>query len=158
MEQVPSVIPYQNGKNWMESFQYVFTPRLFNPNKPVADASIKASKYTGIQYAGYKQGTSFSLGYFADSYIDFGVYGMIVVLCIMGWFYAFIYLYFLKKSSTNFIFNYSIVATLFMQLYALETDNTYLIGRLFITVIVFYIISRFFFQPLIRLLSEPSTK
>lgn len=156
MEQVPYVIPYQNGKNWMGSFEYVFTPRLFNPDKPIGDASIKASKYTGIQYAGFKEGVSFSLGYFGDAYIDFGAYGMMIILFFLGLFYARTYFYFLKNSSKNYIYNYSLTVPIFMQLFALETDNTYLIGRLFVTIIVFFLAKKFLFGMLFNALSEPT--
>ncbi|MEO7117258.1 MAG: hypothetical protein ABIZ18_15555, partial [Caldimonas sp.] len=70
MDHVPSVVPYQEGADWWGSITYALTPRFFNPDKPNNEASIKASKYTGISYLGASQGVSFSLGYFADGYVD----------------------------------------------------------------------------------------
>ena len=44
-------------------------PRLLFPNKPIYQATIKTNKFTGKSYAGMEEGASFSLGYFADSYV-----------------------------------------------------------------------------------------
>ncbi|MEO9052306.1 MAG: hypothetical protein ABI280_10945 [Ginsengibacter sp.] len=153
MDHVPSEVPYQEGNNWLESISYSLTPRFFNPNKPVYDASTKATKYTGIAYLRGQSGVSFSLGYFADSYVDFGYYGMFIPLILIGFLYGFTYLYFVKKSSNNFIFNYSVVGALFMEFNALELDSTYLAGRLFSSLLVFIVLRHFFFPWLIRYLA-----
>ncbi|MEO8961722.1 MAG: hypothetical protein ABI325_07570, partial [Ginsengibacter sp.] len=94
MDHVPAVVPYQEGENWLESISFSLTPRFFNPNKPKYDASSKATKYTGIAYLKEQSGVSFSLGYFADSYVDFGYYGMFIPLILIGFLYGFTYLYF----------------------------------------------------------------
>lgn len=154
IDRVPDVIPYQNGANWGETFAFVFTPRLFNPNKPQLDASIKVSKYTGTQYAGLSQGTSFSLGYFADCYIDFGMYGMFLILFVIGLLYGITYFYFLRKSSSNFIFNYSVVCALYMRFFAFEMDNIFFIGGLFTDLLMYLLLAQFFFPWLYRYLLE----
>jgi len=133
----------------------VLTPRILNPEKSIYQASIKATKYTGIGYAGAKSGTSVSLGYFADGYIDFGYFGMFIPLIIIGLLYGAGYFYFIKKSSTNYIFNFSVVGGLFMEFLAFEMDSTYLLGRLFSDLLTFYILSLFFFPWLIKRLAQP---
>lgn len=158
IDRVPAIIPYQNGRNWAQTFEFVLTPRIINPNKPVLDFSQKVTKYTGIEHAGFAQGTSFSLGYFVDSYVDFGLYGMMVPLFLLGIFLGYMYFYFIKNSSRNFIFNYAVTGALFMEFFALEMDITYLIGRLFSALITFFLLKQFFFPWLIRYLSVPETK
>jgi len=155
---VPAIIPYQNGKNWSETFQFVLTPRLFNPNKPTVDFSKKVAEYTGIGHAGLLAGTSFSLGYFVDCYIDFGMYGMMIPLFLIGLFYGYTHFYFIKNSSRNILFNYSVAGALFMEFFALEMDNTYLLGRLFAAVLTFLLLRKLFFPWLIRYLSVPDAK
>lgn len=154
MKRVPNIIPYQNGKNWTETFQFVLTPRILNPNKPVIDFSTKVTKYTGIQHAGMQQGTSFSLGYFADCYIDFGIMGMMIPIFLIGLFFAFFHNYFLRNSSNNLIFNYSVTGALFMEFFALEMDNTYLLGRLFAGILTFLMLKLIFFKRLVNYLTE----
>ena len=131
IDRVPETIPYQNGSNWGETFAFVFTPRLFNPDKPELDASLKVSKYTGVRYAGVSQGASFSLGYFADCYIDFGILGMLAALFVIGLLFGITYFYFLRNSSSNYIFNYSVVCTLYMRFFAFEMDSIFFIGGFF---------------------------
>lgn len=154
MDRVPDIVPYQNGKNWGETFAFVLTPRLFNPDKGELNSSEKASKYTGIKYAGLSQGTSFSLGYFGDCYIDFGLFGMMIALFVIGLLFASTYFYFLRNSSTNFIFNYSVVCALFMKFFALEMDSVFFIGSFFIDLLMYFMLAKFFFPWLYQFLLE----
>ncbi|HTC00748.1 MAG TPA: hypothetical protein VK705_08700 [Ferruginibacter sp.] len=153
IQRVPDIIPYQNGNNWLDNIEFVTTPRYFNPDKPVLDQSEKASHYTGIHLSGRNKGASFSLGYFAECYIDFGIYGMMVALFFMGIIYALIYNHLLKKSSDNLIFNYCVVGAFFMDFNPYATDGTYLIGRLISGVVTFYFLIRWFFPWFIGYLS-----
>jgi hypothetical protein len=155
MDRVPDVIPYENGANWGSTLVFVLTPRIINPNKGTYDASVKASKYTGIQYSGIKRGVSVSLGYFADGYIDFGYIGMFIPLLILGLIYGSSYLYFVKNSSNNFIFNYAVVGAIFMEMFSFESDNIYVAGRLYVNLLVFLILKRFFFPKLMAYISMP---
>lgn len=155
MDHVPEIVDYQGGDNWMESISFALTPRFFNPDKPRYDASSKATKYTGIAYLKEGAGVSFSLGYFADGYVDFGYYGMFVPLALIGLLYGIVYMYFLKNSSNNFIFNYAVVGAIFMEFNALELDSTFLSGRLFATLVVFITLRFFFFPWLIKYLETP---
>ncbi len=154
MEKVPADIPYQYGKNWRETLDFVFTPRILNPDKPRYEASVKTRKYTGLAYAGARSGTSVSLGYFADGYVDFGIIGMFVPILILGFVYGVTYFYFLRNSSSNYIFNFAVVGAIFMEFYAFEMDSTYLSGRLYVSLLVFFLLSIFFFPWLYRNLSS----
>lgn len=150
IDRIPAVLPFENGANWLLSLEFATTPRILNPNKPSFDATEKTKKYTGLRYAGRAQGASFSLGYFADCYIDFGIYGMMGLLFALGMLYKVIYSYLLRKSSNNLVFNYAVVGAFFLEFNALEMDSTYLLGRLFSSVITFYILIQFFFPRVIR--------
>ena len=130
---VPSVIPFQDGKNWRDNIEFVTTPRILNPDKPSLDATEKTKTYTGLAYAGRTAGASFSLGYFAECYIDFGFLGMMVPLFLIGLMYGYTSWYFIRKSSNNFIFNFSVVGAMFMEFMAFEMDGTYLLGRFLAT-------------------------
>ncbi len=103
MDRVPDIIPHEDGKVWVRKYTYVFEPRILFPNKPPYDATVKTVKYTGIRYAGQKKGTSFSLGYFADSYVDFGYIGMFFPLAMIGLVLAGIYRLFLGMKNINLL-------------------------------------------------------
>ncbi len=155
MDRVPAVIPHQDGANWGNTLVFVLTPRILNPDKGTYDASVKASKYSGIQYSGLKRGVSVSLGYFADGYIDFGYVGMFIPLLILGFIYGSTYYFFIRKSSNNFIFNYAVVGALYMELFSFESDNIFVAGRLYINLMVFFILRLFFFPKLMAFISMP---
>lgn len=158
IDRVPAVLPFERGRNWLSNLDYATTPRFLNPDKPNYDATEKTRKYTGIRYAGRKEGASFSLGYFPDCYIDFGIFGMMFMLLAIGSLYAVIYSFLLKNSSNNMLFNYCVVGAFFMEFIALEMDGTYLLGRLFSSFITFYFLIKFFFPFLIKYISKAPEK
>ncbi len=158
IDRMPSVLPFENGDNWLTSLSYATTPRFLNPDKPIYDATAKVRKYTGLRYSGKEQGVSFSLGYFADCFIDLGLYGMMFILLIIGILYGKIYMYILKGASKNLVFNYCAACAFFMEFNALELDSTYILGRLFATVLTFFLLIKFFFPWLIRYLSKAPVK
>jgi len=155
MDRVPDIIPYQNGNNLATTLTFVLTPRLLDPNKGTYDASVKASKYTGIQYLGSKKGVSVSLGYFADGFIDFGYFGMFLPLLALGFVYGKSYFYFIKNASNNFIFNYAVVGAIFMELFAFESDSIFLFGRLYVNIVIFFVLKMVFFPKLMNYISIP---
>jgi hypothetical protein len=155
MDRVPAVVPYQNGDNWGQTLRFVLTPRILDANKGTYDASIKATTYTGIRYSGAKRGTSVSLGYFADGYIDFGYVGMFIPLLILGLIFGKSYFYFVKNSSNNYLFNYAVVGALFMEHFAFESDSIFLAGRIYVNLVVFFLLKIFFFPKLMDYIKIP---
>lgn len=158
IDRMPSIIPFQNGDNWLSSLEFATTPRFLNPNKPTFDATSKVRKYTGLNYLGKEQGVSFSLGYFGDCFIDFGLWGMMVMLSVLGFLYGKIYIWLLKSASSNMLFNYCVVSAFFMEFIGMEMDSTYLFGRLFSSFVTFFALIKFFFPWLIRYLSKAPEK
>lgn len=149
LEMVPERIPFQNGANWLTNIEFATTPRFLNPNKPTIDNSVKASRYTGIRYAKAAQGVSFSLGYFAEFYIDFGQYLMMPMLYLLGFIYSRIYRYF-QKTTDNPIINYAIVGAFFFEFNAFEMDGTYFSGRFLASIVTFFALSFLFAKPILQ--------
>jgi hypothetical protein len=150
---VPSIIPFQEGQNWLDNIEFVTTPRILNPGKATLDPTEKAKKYTGIAYSGARVGASFSLGYFAECYIDFGIMGMMIPLALIGFIYGITYWYLMKNASGNYIFNYSVVGAFFLEFFAFEMDGTILIGRFLATLLTFFLLIKFFFPWVINYIS-----
>lgn len=134
---------------------FVFTPRLFYRDKEQLNTSEKATKYTGINYAGREEGTAYSLGYFADCYVDFGLWGMLIPLFLIGLLLGYTYFYFLRHSAPNYIFSYSVVCALYLRFFALEMDSIFFIGGLFMDLMVYFLLSKFFFPWLYKFLLVP---
>ena len=158
MDRIPSVMPHEYGSVWWGNITFVLTPRLLFPNKPIYEATKKTNKYTGIGYTGYKKGSSFSLGYFADSYVDFGYIGMFIPLAFLGLFVAFIYrtLYTMKK--VNVLFRFAMINVVLYEFTAFEADGLFFFGRLLLMFIIFWGLARFLAPPLQRWLYKAPTR
>ncbi len=145
MDRIPSVMPHEDGKIWWENITFVFTPRLLFPEKSIYEATNKTNKYTGFRYAGIKKGASFSLGYFADSYVDFGYIGMYAPLIILALFVVWIYRVFYKMNNLNLFLRFAIINVCLYNFASFEADGLYLFGRTLTDFLVFYVLCRFFF-------------
>lgn len=148
MDHVPAEEPFQHGAVWRETVKFTTVPRFLNPDKGVYDASVKASRFTGIQYLGQASGVSFSLGYFADCYVDFGIPGMFAALALIAFVWSKIFRFFLLKSTGNIVINYAIAAAFFVQFCFFEMDGTFMFGRMFTTFIVFVFLKYTLFKRL----------
>ena len=84
LDTVPSQLPHENGALWLDAITRPFMPRLFFPAKAIIDDSERTNYYTGLAVAGSEEGTSISLGYVAESYIDFGAPLMMVPIFGLG--------------------------------------------------------------------------
>jgi len=81
---VPHVIAYTGGEIWGEAVARPFMPRILFPAKrPIEDSEL-TNQYTGLGVATAEQGTSISLGYMAEAYIDFGPILMFAAIAALG--------------------------------------------------------------------------
>ena len=78
---VPSEIPHENGALLSGNLSFALIPRILNPNKGIKDDQWKVEKYAKRNIA---DNASFSLGHYAEHYIDFGRYGMLLALFCFG--------------------------------------------------------------------------
>ncbi len=129
LESVPANIPHEGGRLWLGALQHVFMPRLFFPDKPAISDSERTSYYTGIRVAGVEEGTSISIGYIGESYIDFGRVGMYAPILLLGIFYGLIYRFFVDSQKVKVLGFAMAVAILTFGAYTIETSNIKLIGR-----------------------------
>jgi hypothetical protein len=148
MDLVPSVMAYENGQLWYDNISYVLVPRLLDPDKPIFDATIKTNKYTGLHYAGLKQGSSFGIGYFADGYIDFGYAGMLLPLVLIALFLVLMYRTFYNMKKLNILFRFCLINISLYTFMSFESDAIFLTGRLIITFIVFWFLGAKVFPSL----------
>jgi hypothetical protein len=128
LENVPASIPHEHGAVWLGALQHTFMPRLFFPNKPALDDSEEAVKYTGHAYAGKEAGASIGIGYFAESYVDFGRYLMFLPIFLMGVFYGLIYRVFAFHCRYRLLSMSLAIAILVFGAYTIETSAAKLIG------------------------------
>ncbi len=150
MDRVPYLIPYQNGAVWGKNISFVISPRIIFPDKGIYNASEKARMYSGLKYTGLKEGSSFSLGYFADSYVDFGYVGMYLPLGLLALFVGLIYRTFYSMKALNLLFRFGIINITLYNFISFEADGLFLFGRLLTNYIVYTVLCLTFFPRLQR--------
>ena len=82
---VPARTEHTDGEIWGDALLRIATPRLLFPEKTSVDDSRRTNQFTGLNLAGGESGTSISLGYVAESYIDFGMEFMFMPLLAFGY-------------------------------------------------------------------------
>jgi hypothetical protein len=142
-ENVPQKIPYENGRLWKENVLHIFQPRILFPNKAVIDDSKMVNKYATKKVATAKMGASFSLGYMAESYIDFGPYFMFIPIFLVGWLLGFIYKTIMEQS-INYLWGFTMVSSLWININCNGTPGTKILGW-----IIMYYIAFLFFRYLL---------
>ena len=80
---VPDDIPHEQGDLLKDNLTFALIPRFLNPNKGVKDDQWKVEKYARRIIS---DNSSFSLGHYAEHFIDFGARGMMLSLLIFGFF------------------------------------------------------------------------
>ena len=127
MKQVPEYIPHEEGNLLKNAFEHVLKPRfLFPDKKPIYDSEL-TSKYTGIQFAGAEQGTSFSLGTVAESYVDFGRVYMFIPILLFGFWLGWLYRFFIVNGY-NIIWGMCYSAPIFQFAWSFPVPTTKFLG------------------------------
>lgn len=148
-ENVPKKIAYENGNLWKENVLHVLQPRILFPNKEAIDDSKMVNKYASRKVAGAKQGASFSLGYMAESYIDFGPYGMFLPIFLVGWLLGFIYKLIIQQS-INYLWGFTMVSSLWININCNGTPGTKILGWILMYYIAFLFFRYLLMKPLDR--------
>ena len=123
MQRVPDILPYQYGALWGEAIYEVLTPRLLFPGKPILPSdSVRTNRYTGKNYE--TVGTSVSMGYLIESYIDFGVLGALFIPFVLGMLYSLIAQHILKLGGRyDLTFCIAALIVLFLPVQQFEISN-----------------------------------
>ena len=138
---VPTVIPHEGGALWGGAVRHVLQPRVLFPDKPVLPSDTELTeKYTGLHVA--DTGTSVSLGYMGESYVDFGAVGMLVPVFLLGAVWGLIYAYFVGKARYALV-GYAFATALLVQAYQFEIASIKLLGGILAKFIVLALLLRF---------------
>lgn len=130
---VPESTPHTGGTIWGAAIANVLAPRILFPAKPILESDSElASRYTGVNLASGDQGTNISLGYAAESYVDFGVPIMWFPIFLMGLLQGWSYRFFLSHSPSRLLGYGIAVAALLPALYFETATVKYLGGTLFL--------------------------
>ncbi|GMV78485.1 MAG: hypothetical protein AMXMBFR79_16160 [Chitinophagaceae bacterium] len=151
MVRVPTEIPYENGALWLNNIMHILLPRILNPNKKAIDDSEMVNKYAIRKVAGAGEGSSWSLGFLAESYIDFGKYFMYIPVFLLGALMGWVYKILIVKS-INFIWGFSMVSSLWVYMSCNGYAGTKILGWLLMYLITFFLFKIFLMKPIDRFL------
>jgi hypothetical protein len=139
---VPSSIDYEYGALLWDSFSRPFMPRLFFPWKSEIDDTARTNLYTnGI--AGESEATSISLGWVAEMYIDFGMYGMFIAIFSIGYFYGRVHKFLLHWRHTRGMFGIAAASTLLFPAIYLESSFTKVFGGIIVQLLMLLLIAKY---------------
>lgn len=146
-DNVPRAIPFENGKLWKENLLHVLVPRILDPNKKVIYDSEMVNRYTSRRVAGEEQGASFSLGFLAESYIDYGYVYMFIPVFLVGMLFGAVYRYILTNSE-NHMWGCAIVSPLWVYFNCNGIAGSKILGWIIMYFIVFLLFRKFLLKPL----------
>jgi hypothetical protein len=154
---VPDFRPHEEGALLGKALLHVLMPRLLFPDKPPTprDTDITA-KYTGLSFVGAGLWTSISMGYMADSYVDFGAFGMFVPIFGLGLLMGWIYRVLLRYRQLPVLLNYGLATTVILVFSAYETTLIKVIGGVLTLFIVMIVLQRYLLPRIVPWLMAPS--
>ena len=143
IQNVPTRVPFQDGRLWLEALTHIVTPRVLFPDKAPINDSDRTREFTGLWLAGADEGTSISIGYAGESYIDFGPVIMFVPIALLGYFWGWAYR-FLATRSAQKLLGLGFAANLILSsaIY-FESSNIKLIGGAVLYVIIMSLLLKY---------------
>jgi hypothetical protein len=140
---VPAAVPHEYGAIWWDAIIRPFMPRLFFPDKAIIDDSERTNKYTGLGVSGSDVGTSISIGYIGEAYIDFGQFGMMAPIFFLGVFYGSLYRWLITMPHTRGVIGYGFASAVLLGGLFAETSITKSIGGLIVSLLVVWLIAKY---------------
>ena len=92
-------------------------------------------RYKGLNLASASQGTSISVGYMAESYIDFGPILMYVPIFALGMLWGGMYRYFVTRGPPRLL-GYAVAVAVLVNANQFEMQSTKLIGSMLMSFFV----------------------
>lgn len=155
LKRVPDSVPHEDGRLWGRAIRHILMPRIFFSDKArLASDSELSMRYTGLTLASDAQGTSISMGYMAESYIDFGRVLMFVPIFLLGSLWGGMYRYFATRGSPRIV-GYAVAVTVLINANQFGMHTSKLIGGMLVSFFVMVVLLRFVLPHLRRWIASP---
>jgi hypothetical protein len=143
LDYVPAHRPHENGGLLWKAIVHMLAPRILFPDKPAlpSDSEMTMS-YTGLLVASGDRGTSISMGYMAESYIDFGPYSMFLPIFLFGLLWGAMYAYCIRHADLRGI-GYAFGTALILGAVQFEAATIKLLGGMVLRFLIFALILRY---------------
>jgi hypothetical protein len=150
---VPRLVPHESGTIWLDAVLRTFMPRILFPDKTVIDETELTNRYTGLWYAGMEQGTQVSMGYIADSYIDFGEFGMMGMILLFGYFVGATHRWLANHTNGSGLVGAALASATFIQLTSIGSSSAKLVGGIVVSLLVAGLVLNFVVPRYLRWLN-----
>jgi hypothetical protein len=150
---VPRLVPHESGTIWLDAVLRTFMPRILFPDKTVIDETELTNRYTGLWYAGMEQGTQVSMGYIADSYIDFGEFGMMAMILLFGYFVGATYRWLANHANGSGVVGTALASATFIQLASIGFSSAKLVSGIVVSLLVAGLVLNFVVPRYLRWLN-----
>ncbi|MHB2169122.1 hypothetical protein [Alsobacter sp. R-9] len=139
---VPRTKPHTEGEILLDALVRPAMPRILFPDKAVINDTDRTNEFTG-GWAGDQPGTSISIGYLGEFYIDFGIAGMLATTLALGALYGFIYRWLVARTSVSPLIGTGIALAILLPYASLDNSFTKTFGGLVAGLIAVWLTIRF---------------
>ena len=140
---------------WRDALEHVARPRVFFPGKTALDDTEVSIRYARADVEDETRiGTSISIGYMAENFIDFGFPGMLFPVAVMGLVLGMMLRYFMTRPVAWTVREGFATALVLALVTGMELSLAKFLGG---TIVVFAVLSlslKFFFPVAVRLVKQ----
>ena len=156
MAVVPARTAHTRGDIWGDALLRIVTPRLLFPEKSGVNDSDRTNQFTGLNVSTAAQGTSISIGYVAESYIDFGVEGMLFPMLAMGFGMGRFYRFAHSDPRFQGLLGMAFASVALMPAFAFESSITKVLPSLALSMLLSWMLLVFAMPRLMRWSIQPA--
>lgn len=154
---VPDQLPHENGALLADAVSRPFFPRALFPEKSAIDDTARTNLYTGGM-AGESEGTSISVGYIAEAYIDFGAIGMMPALLGIGWVYGFAYRLLSRSRQAGPLLGMGLASFVLLSIGFLDSSITKVGGGFVVSLLVAWLVLKSVVPFVLRWMTVPAPR
>ena len=135
-------------RQWQDAIDHVTRPRFLFPNKAaLSDTEVYVRLARGDPTEQMRLGTSISVGYMAENYVDLGFPGMLAGIFVIGMLYGVLIKYFMNMKFP-WVLREGVVLALVMSVAqnGVEISLPKLLGTCLMFFLVYWMLGRFAFQ------------
>jgi hypothetical protein len=104
LDYVPAQRPFEEGRLLWAAIRHMLLPRFLDPDKGILESDSEITmRYTGLTVASSNQGTSIGIGYMAEAYVDFGVFGILMLPFVFGILWGKMYAWLVLHAGTTIV-------------------------------------------------------
>jgi hypothetical protein len=152
MKNVPARMPHEHGKRIGKTLLNMAMPRILFPDKPATefDSEVTAES-TGLPIQ-IRQGTSISIGWVGELYIDFGTIGALLSTLVLGLGLGFAYRQLRRRGQGSILLTYGARVTVLSVLMPFDTALIKYVGGAGVAFVGAYLLQVFAVPKLSKLL------